>query len=231
VEQLVTRCERIYDKAMLAGELVGAVGATRELRGCLELLGKLSGELQNGVRVGINIGDITKIDIKMLTDEQLEALYARLHKPVGHMTNEEINAELRQILGPVFSPDAETLREVNLFDEETVPPGLSGNHVCWGGIRDATGFGPGWTPYRNSSPADRFQMLQVAWKRFTGVERPARVSMQDLGPNPAIVVELDLADPREEYWHSWPKVRLMGHTVPEDSPALPAKTLEGSDET
>jgi hypothetical protein len=104
VEQLVSQCEKIYDKAMLAGELVGAVGATRELRGCLELLGKLSGELQNGATVAVNFGDVAKTDITRLTEEQLNVLYARLHKPVGHRTDAEIDAELRSLLGPVWSP-------------------------------------------------------------------------------------------------------------------------------
>ena len=46
VERLMSRMEGICDKATQQQEWAGAVGAARELRCCLELLGKLSGELK-----------------------------------------------------------------------------------------------------------------------------------------------------------------------------------------
>jgi hypothetical protein len=227
VEQLVSRCERIYDGAIKEREWAGAVGATRELRGCLELLAKLSGELQTGTRVAITLAAIQNINIGDLTEEQLAALRAKLGKEPGRMTNAEIYAELRAIFGPGFSPDWKALREANLFHEETVPAGPGGNHVCFGGLRDARGLPVDWKPYRKSLAADRFRMLQAAWKKLSGLELSDQVSMQDLGSAATIAIEFDLADPREDWWESWPKVRLTAHTVPEDSPALPAKTLEG----
>lgn len=250
VEKLMTRCETIYERAMAAGELTGAVGATRELRGCLELLGKLSGELQpNGARVAINFGDISKIDIRSLTDEQLSALYAKLAELNRSMSDEEISTIMDKLVLEIgFAATA--VAEAHLFDEETVAAGAGGNHVCWD-IRDektveaAKKLGklsqdfecppPKWTPYRNASPTDRFRMLQTAWKKVTGLELSDRVSMQDLGTTATIAIEFDLADPREEYWHSWPKVKLRVSKGPAEPTAeestdarlLPAITIEG----
>lgn len=83
VERLVSRCETICEKAMAEGEWTPAVSATRELRGCLELIGKLSGELK---QPGVNVDIKNAVDIK---------------NPVmpGQMTIEEIDARLREILG------------------------------------------------------------------------------------------------------------------------------------
>ena len=49
VQGLVKRATGILDRAEQAGELQAALGAIREVRGCLELLGKLNGELRTGV--------------------------------------------------------------------------------------------------------------------------------------------------------------------------------------
>jgi hypothetical protein len=104
VEKLMSRCETIFDRAMAAGKWSGAAAAARELRGCLELLGKLSGELQaNGARVAINMETTkidAKIDIKTLSDQQLEDLLARLCD-----TDENEKLELAQKLdiAPVFN--------------------------------------------------------------------------------------------------------------------------------
>lgn len=53
VKELIIKTDGIYDRAEKAGDLRAALGAIRESRGNLELLGKLIGELQDGVTVNI----------------------------------------------------------------------------------------------------------------------------------------------------------------------------------
>ena len=48
VESLIHDCRNIAAKAQRAKQWIAATGALREVRFCLELLGKLSGELQQG---------------------------------------------------------------------------------------------------------------------------------------------------------------------------------------
>jgi hypothetical protein len=55
VERIMSRCELIAEAATKSRDWMPAVAASRELRGCLELLGRLSGELQSGTRLGIQI--------------------------------------------------------------------------------------------------------------------------------------------------------------------------------
>jgi hypothetical protein len=203
----------------------------------LELLGKLSGELQpNGARVAINIQDLTKIDIREFTDEQLNALYNRVRGNVEEMSNEEIVATLSEIaLDEGFG--AKAVLESILFDEQTMPPGSGGNSVCWmileddatraaknsGQILADRRFPPSkWSPYRDASPSDRFRMLQGAWRRLTGVELPAEVGMENLGAMVAIAVEFSFIDEPRFHVRSWPRVRLMVSKVPE--PVLEAQS-------
>jgi hypothetical protein len=60
VERIMVRCELIAEQATKGKDWLPAIAASRELRSCLELLGKLSGEIQNGVRVGIAINGAGK---------------------------------------------------------------------------------------------------------------------------------------------------------------------------
>jgi hypothetical protein len=55
VERVMARCELIADTATRGKDWLPAIAASRELRGCLELLGKLSGEIQTGTKIGIGI--------------------------------------------------------------------------------------------------------------------------------------------------------------------------------
>jgi hypothetical protein len=55
VRDLGVRALSILDKAEGTGDLRAATGAIREARGCLELLGKLAGELQTGVTVNVAV--------------------------------------------------------------------------------------------------------------------------------------------------------------------------------
>jgi hypothetical protein len=55
VQDLQGKALRILRKAERAGDLRAATGAIREARGCVELLGKLAGELQDGVTVNVAV--------------------------------------------------------------------------------------------------------------------------------------------------------------------------------
>jgi transposase-like protein len=55
IETLIGDCRTIAEKAQKAREWHAAVSALREVRGCLELLGKLSGELQKKDSVNVSV--------------------------------------------------------------------------------------------------------------------------------------------------------------------------------
>lgn len=52
---LRNRALAILDKAEMAGDLRTALAAIRETKGCLELLGKVSGELNDGASASVNV--------------------------------------------------------------------------------------------------------------------------------------------------------------------------------
>ena len=199
VEGVMSRMERICEKAIEQEHWTGAVGASRELRGCLELLGKLSGELQTGgSRVAVNFGDITKIDIRELSQDQLDALCSRWQESVEDevrgMSAEEVKAKMCQI-ALEHSPGLVTERQTILFDDVTVPPGL--------GIEANRRYNPKKS-WRNASPADRYRMMQAAWKRETGED--LTVEQEDLGPFAVIEIKFNFSEERD--WMEWPEVCL-----------------------
>jgi hypothetical protein len=55
VERIMARCESIAEAATRERDWSPAIAASRELRGCLELLGRLSGELQSGTNLAVRI--------------------------------------------------------------------------------------------------------------------------------------------------------------------------------
>jgi hypothetical protein len=58
VKNLLGNAQRLTEQAEQAQQLDVALRGIREVRGILELLGKLSGELQqNGMRIGISVGN------------------------------------------------------------------------------------------------------------------------------------------------------------------------------
>jgi hypothetical protein len=60
VESLISECHDISARAQRDKQWVAATGALREVRLCLELLGKLSGELQQGSLLQIQQNQITE---------------------------------------------------------------------------------------------------------------------------------------------------------------------------
>ncbi len=94
VERLVSRCETICEKAMAEGEWTPAVSATRELRGCLELIGKLSGELkQPGVNIGIQ-ANFAELSVKDFSDQQLRDVLDMLMERVGIFADDDGEEEM-----------------------------------------------------------------------------------------------------------------------------------------
>jgi hypothetical protein len=67
VQGLVKRATGILDRAERTGELQAALGAIREVRGCLELLGKLNGELRTGVNA-IAVANAQTVPVRTLSD-------------------------------------------------------------------------------------------------------------------------------------------------------------------
>lgn len=181
----------------------------RELRGCLELLARISGELQPaGVRIGqINIAAMQNISIHELTDKQLEDL-------------------LKMVCDGAALP--RTLRSTRLKDETTVPP--PANIETWqrsdeniAALRARRGApDPGWQPHREASIADRYRMLLALWERLTGQSLAESMRIEDLGARAVIQAEFDLSDDRPEWWFTWPMVRLFA----DGFAALP-QTIEG----
>lgn len=102
VEKLVGRCERLLDSAEAAREWGAAASAAREIRGSIELLAKLGGELQSGgARVAIAIAQIQNLNIADLTREQLGALYDRVNaekiREVAEMSDAQLEAEIERL--------------------------------------------------------------------------------------------------------------------------------------
>jgi hypothetical protein len=87
VKGLVVRATGILDRAELAGEHQAALGAIREVRGCLELFGKLNGELRTSASaVAIanarivpvrTLNDFYADNVRELTDAELEAVISQ----------------------------------------------------------------------------------------------------------------------------------------------------------
>ena len=87
VERIIARCENVADTAK-PGDWQPVIAASRELRGCLELLGKLSGEIQTGTKLAIGINNT--IALTAVRDPQ-------------SMSNEELKAYLLAHGGPVLN--------------------------------------------------------------------------------------------------------------------------------
>jgi len=76
LESLITDCKSIALKASQARQWASAVSAAREIRGCIELLAKLSGQLQQGPNVNVGIGFAvetpSQMSLRQMSDEELD---------------------------------------------------------------------------------------------------------------------------------------------------------------
>jgi hypothetical protein len=102
LKRLVEQCESAYEEARADSNWTGAAAFAREIRGCLELLGKLNGELQSGGRLTVTLATIQSLDVSALTQEQVGAVYDRIEneriREIGRMSDAEIEAEIQKML-------------------------------------------------------------------------------------------------------------------------------------
>lgn len=210
VERLMSRMELACNSAMEQKEWMPAVAASRELRGCLELLAKLTGELQSK---GPNVTNLN------FFNDQGEFCFEML-------SDDELNTLFRRVSGGVPAP--ETLRHRNVFDEITIPPfDLDGHRrhraICLQ-VEANMGWDHGWNSGVTSDAEGRFKMLAAAWKREAGENLPDSVSMRDFGDTATIELEFDLTRSSQ-----WPQARLIagGRLEHKALPAHPSKTIKG----
>ena len=79
VETLISRCERIGAQAESDRQWGAAVSAARELRACLELIAKVTGELKPAsTSVKVQLGGIESLSFRDLSDTQLDELWSLL---------------------------------------------------------------------------------------------------------------------------------------------------------
>ena len=101
VQGLLKRATRIADDAERARKLSVALQGVREIRGVLELLGKLSGELQTGTRIGIGING-RPVDPEQQLRDILDGIMAEgddLEPMVQGFSDKQLNGMI-EILGP-----------------------------------------------------------------------------------------------------------------------------------
>jgi hypothetical protein len=209
VEGLMSRFEGIYKLAIASGKLSDSTGALREVRYCIELLAKLTGELQPA---GVNIRNVNiqaafeGITIESLSDDELEHLWKKLV--------------------PDSTSFPEILRTADLLDEVTLQvPELEAQRRHLEILRrcdaQAGKLPRGWSSGVTSTAADRFRMLLAAWKRLTDEDLPDSVDMRTLGDSAAIRLEFNLKDGSQ-----WPRVQLW-YESKEWSKKLPGTTIQG----
>jgi hypothetical protein len=107
VERITGQVEMVFNQAVAQRSAPGTIAAARELRGCLELLGKLSGELQGSS--GGNSGPLEErfsaiIDeIGQQDRETVRRIYSRLTReqvrilPTLHGTTEDEDEEFNKL--------------------------------------------------------------------------------------------------------------------------------------
>lgn len=218
VEKLMSRCESLLEGATKDKKWAGAAAAARELRGCLELIGKLTGELHsktlnsNTVNILNEFGNVS-LEALLLTatDEQLEEL---LKRGAPSVTLPEYLAY-----------------GMPVFDEETIPPFDIDGHRRHEAILRETEKKMGWEETHGwssgvtSDAEGRKRMLVAAWKRETGRELPAKLNLAEFQGIVKIEMTFDL-----ERGSQWPQVHLKGYRKENcmDSHAPKAKTIQGA---
>ncbi len=96
VERLIDDCRRIARKAEGTKSWSGAAQALREVRQCLELLGKLSGEL-DAARVRVQVLNQTQVNISASNADDPELEIARLIAQVTNGFSEEALGRYRAL--------------------------------------------------------------------------------------------------------------------------------------
>jgi transposase-like protein len=97
IERIIRRCEAVSAKAEKAKDWAPAVSALGQIRSCVELLAKLSGELKAaGTAVNLSfsnalLGELSPDDIQAVHD----------HRRLSAMTPEELKARRQEMLAVI----------------------------------------------------------------------------------------------------------------------------------
>jgi hypothetical protein len=98
VERIIQRCEGISTRAEKAKDWAPAVSALSQIRACVELLAKLTGELKNaGTCVNVSLG--SHVLIGELTPDDVWAVES--HRRLSAMTPEELTARRQELLAVI----------------------------------------------------------------------------------------------------------------------------------
>jgi hypothetical protein len=92
VERIMSRVELIAEQATKSKKWLPAVAASRELRSCLELLGRLSGEIQSGTRIGIGINAGGRGMVQIGSDEWRSSMVEFLDELLAESDEQEKQA-------------------------------------------------------------------------------------------------------------------------------------------
>jgi hypothetical protein len=85
VKTLLSQAERLTQRAEQAGSLDTALRGIAQVRGVLELLGEVSGQLAGkgtNIAIGINAGGAAVPNFKAMTDDELQKFLKRNGQPV-----------------------------------------------------------------------------------------------------------------------------------------------------
>jgi hypothetical protein len=99
VRNLLSQAERITERAETAGSLDTALRGIAQVRGVLELLGEVSGQLAGKgtqIAIGITGGGLTAVPLNTLTTPQLEDILRRNRHPLlleGQITRSSTDDE------------------------------------------------------------------------------------------------------------------------------------------
>lgn len=97
IETLLRESEEIAKAAKRRKEWPAATAALREARSCLELLGRLRGELtQNGTNLKVQVG-VVQASIPQELPENMAELEAKIAIEIGRLTNNFDPAEIERL--------------------------------------------------------------------------------------------------------------------------------------
>lgn len=111
-ERLASAAEALLQNAMAAGDAKGATdairaacSALRELRGVVELLGRVAGTIEQKTKVEVSLAAVRDIDLRRVSDADLELLAAgddAARERIVQSQREKTPAEARAIMQSLF---------------------------------------------------------------------------------------------------------------------------------
>lgn len=113
IQALHQRAAGILDSAERAGKLAVALSAIRECRATLELLGRLSGELQTGKNASLPPAAHSESESAAIREKLLGKILGP--PPVERMSDEELAREIERIASRALLPDG-SLRTEGVYN-------------------------------------------------------------------------------------------------------------------